>query len=90
MVKRDRHKRSQVNHHMEILALVKGNCRMGFQVNLATTLILSCWLKGITRGDFRLTKLQQTLVLVKGDRCLTAFYDRLVLTRKCMSVRCSN
>ena len=25
-----------------------------------------------------------------GGRCLTAFYDRLVLTRKCTSVRCSN
>ena len=24
------------------------------------------------------------------DDCLTAFYDRLVLTRKCTSVRCSN
>jgi hypothetical protein len=41
MVKRDRHKRSQVNHHMKILALVKGNRWMGFQVNLVTTLILS-------------------------------------------------
>ena len=24
------------------------------------------------------------------EYCLTAFYDRLVLTRKCTSVRCSN
>jgi len=78
MVKRDRHKRSQVNHHMEILALVKGNCRMGFQVNLATTLILSCWLKGITRGDFKLTKLQQTLVLVKGDRQMGSQFDQSI------------
>ena len=25
-----------------------------------------------------------------GGGCLTAFFDRLVLTRKCTSVRCSN
>jgi hypothetical protein len=36
MVKGDRQKRSQVNHHMKILALVERSCQMGFQVDRAT------------------------------------------------------
>jgi hypothetical protein len=33
---------------------------------------------GITRGDFRLTKLQQTLVLVKGNRQMGSQFDRAI------------
>jgi len=51
------------------VALVKGNCQMGFQVDRATPIfwfwikevvgwdLSSLWLKGIARWDFTLTKL---------------------------------
>jgi len=43
LVKGDRHKGSQVNHHTQILALVEGSRQMGFQVDQATHLYTEFW-----------------------------------------------
>ena len=38
----------------------------------------------------QLKSVQDIVCQICEINCLTAFYDRLVLTRKCTSVRCSN
>jgi hypothetical protein len=46
LVKGDWQKESQVNHHMEVLALVERSFQMGFQVDRATQ-DFWFWLKGM-------------------------------------------
>jgi hypothetical protein len=59
LVKGGCQKGSQVNPTVTlILALVKGNRQMRFQVDRATNIDFWFWLKEVARRDFRLTQLQ--------------------------------